>query len=233
MLEQLTRPRRPYAVALGGAKVSDKLGVIENLLKQADMLLIGGGMVFTFLRRRATRSARARPRPIRSPGCAATSSRPRTAASTSRCRVDIVAATAFSADADHEVVQAAPYPPTGWSGHRPGIRAVVRAQDPLRQDGLLERPDGCVRDGAVCRRHPRGRAGSRRRDGSRGHDGRRRWRLRGRGAPTGLRRRRRLHPHLHRWWRQPGVPRRQRSRLVSACWTTGWRRPRTPPSECR
>jgi len=44
-----TDPARPYAVVLGGSKVSDKLGVIENLLTKADRLLIGGGMVFTFL----------------------------------------------------------------------------------------------------------------------------------------------------------------------------------------
>ena len=44
------RPRSgPYAVVLGGAKVSDKLAVIDNLLQTADRLLIGGGMVFTFL----------------------------------------------------------------------------------------------------------------------------------------------------------------------------------------
>ncbi len=42
-------PARPYVVVLGGSKVSDKLGVIENLLTKADTLLIGGGMVFTFL----------------------------------------------------------------------------------------------------------------------------------------------------------------------------------------
>lgn len=42
-------PERPYVVVLGGSKVSDKLGVIENLLRVADRLLIGGGMVFTFL----------------------------------------------------------------------------------------------------------------------------------------------------------------------------------------
>lgn len=42
-------PARPYVVVLGGSKVSDKLGVIENLLTKADSLLIGGGMVFTFL----------------------------------------------------------------------------------------------------------------------------------------------------------------------------------------
>lgn len=43
-------PERPYAVVLGGSKVSDKLGVIANLLTKADRLLIGGGMVFTFLK---------------------------------------------------------------------------------------------------------------------------------------------------------------------------------------
>jgi phosphoglycerate kinase len=50
VLERLTeRPERPYTVVLGGSKVSDKLGVIDNLLEKADTLLIGGGMVFTFL----------------------------------------------------------------------------------------------------------------------------------------------------------------------------------------
>lgn len=42
-------PERPYAVVLGGSKVSDKLGVIANLLTKADTLLIGGGMAYTFL----------------------------------------------------------------------------------------------------------------------------------------------------------------------------------------
>jgi phosphoglycerate kinase len=50
VLKALTESvERPYAVVLGGAKVSDKLGVIANLLNSADRLLIGGGMVFTFL----------------------------------------------------------------------------------------------------------------------------------------------------------------------------------------
>ena len=51
VLKRLTEdPERPYAVVLGGSKVSDKLGVIDNLLGKADRLLIGGGMVFTFLK---------------------------------------------------------------------------------------------------------------------------------------------------------------------------------------
>ncbi|MEU0315021.1 phosphoglycerate kinase [Nocardioides sp. NPDC006273] len=51
VLKRLTEtPERPYVVVLGGSKVSDKLGVIDNLLGKADKLLIGGGMVFTFLK---------------------------------------------------------------------------------------------------------------------------------------------------------------------------------------
>ena len=50
VLKKLTQnPARPYGVVLGGAKVSDKLGVIDNLLSKVDLLAIGGGMVFTFL----------------------------------------------------------------------------------------------------------------------------------------------------------------------------------------
>jgi phosphoglycerate kinase len=50
VLRRLTEdPERPYVVVLGGSKVSDKLGVIDNLLGKADKLLVGGGMVFTFL----------------------------------------------------------------------------------------------------------------------------------------------------------------------------------------
>ena len=46
----LNNPVRPYVVVLGGSKVSDKLGVINNLISKVDKLLIGGGMAFTFLK---------------------------------------------------------------------------------------------------------------------------------------------------------------------------------------
>ena len=50
VLQRLTStPERPYAVVLGGSKVSDKLGVIDHLLPNVNKLLVGGGMVFTFL----------------------------------------------------------------------------------------------------------------------------------------------------------------------------------------
>ena len=51
VLDRLTeKPERPYTVVLGGSKVSDKLGVIAHLLPRVDRLLVGGGMLFTFLK---------------------------------------------------------------------------------------------------------------------------------------------------------------------------------------
>lgn len=52
LYEVINNPKKPFTVILGGSKVSDKIGVIENLVKKADYILIGGGMCFTFLKAR-------------------------------------------------------------------------------------------------------------------------------------------------------------------------------------
>lgn len=125
----LADPDRPYAVVLGGSKVSDKLAVIENLLHNVDRLLVGGGMCFTFLAaqghpvgsslleaeqvdtvRRLLETAVGR-------GVAVT------------LPVDLVVATAFSAEAEHKVV-AADAIPDGWMGLDigPRTRALFAAR---------------------------------------------------------------------------------------------------------
>jgi len=109
VLRQLTEnPNRPYVVVLGGAKISDKLAVVANLVKIADRILIGGGMAFTFLAARGYGIGRSLvekdmidevARVLDAPGRAEIV-----------LPVDMVAATEFAAEADHEVVPVTDFP---------------------------------------------------------------------------------------------------------------------------
>ncbi len=107
VLKRLTEdPARPYAVVLGGAKVADKLAVIENLMKTADRLLIGGGMAFTFLAAEGYEVGSSLLDKDNIETCKGYLARAKESGVEIVLPVDVVAATAFSADADHEVVPA-------------------------------------------------------------------------------------------------------------------------------
>ncbi|MFG2019912.1 phosphoglycerate kinase [Actinomadura geliboluensis] len=107
VLRKLTEDvARPYAVALGGSKVSDKLGVIDNLLGKADRILIGGGMVFTFLKAQGHEVGKSLLEEDQLDTVRAYLRRAEEAGVEFVLPVDIVAATAFAADADHAVVAA-------------------------------------------------------------------------------------------------------------------------------
>ncbi|WP_149204482.1 phosphoglycerate kinase [Actinotalea subterranea] len=99
-------PERPYVVVLGGSKVSDKLGVIANLIEKADKLLIGGGMVFTFL---AAKGYEVGSSLLEADQVETVKGYLATAAEKGVeivLPIDIVAADSFAADAPHEVVAA-------------------------------------------------------------------------------------------------------------------------------
>ena len=57
-LSRLDNPEKPFVLILGGSKVADKIGVIENLVNKADYILIGGGMAFTFLKASGVNTAK-------------------------------------------------------------------------------------------------------------------------------------------------------------------------------
>ncbi|GAA2759630.1 phosphoglycerate kinase [Actinopolymorpha rutila] len=102
VLRRLTdQPERPYAVVLGGAKVSDKLGVIDNLLGKADLLLIGGGMVFTFLAAQGHEIGKSL---LEADQIETVKGYLSQAGDRIVLPVDVVAATAVSGDAEHDVV---------------------------------------------------------------------------------------------------------------------------------
>jgi phosphoglycerate kinase len=116
VLRRLTHdPARPYVVVLGGSKVSDKLAVIDALLERADRLLIGGGMVFTFLAAQGYAVGSSLLEPDLVSTCADYLERARDKGVDIVLPTDVVVADSFAADAAHQVVPAAEIP-DGWMG---------------------------------------------------------------------------------------------------------------------
>jgi len=117
VLERLTRePARPYVVVLGGAKPSDKLAVIGNLLDKADRILIGGGMSYTFLAAQGYEVGRSLLEADRLDDVRKVMSDARARGVELVLPVDLVGATGFAADAAHEI-----YPVTAFPADREGM----------------------------------------------------------------------------------------------------------------
>ncbi|MEW9551803.1 phosphoglycerate kinase [Nonomuraea sp. NPDC050783] len=111
VLKKLTEePERPYVVVLGGAKVSDKLGVIANLLTKVDRLLIGGGMAYTFLKAQGHEVGGSLLQEDQLDQVRGFLDQAAERGVELVLPVDVLAATEFAADAEHEAVEATAIP---------------------------------------------------------------------------------------------------------------------------
>ncbi|MEV7804647.1 phosphoglycerate kinase [Microbispora sp. NPDC088329] len=111
VLRKLTEdPARPYVVVLGGAKVSDKLGVIANLLSKVDRLLIGGGMAYTFLKAQGHEVGKSLLQEDQIDQVKGFLEEAASRGVELVLPLDVLAATEFGPDAPHEVVDATAIP---------------------------------------------------------------------------------------------------------------------------
>ncbi len=151
----LDDPNRPFVAVLGGAKVSDKLGVIDALLDKVDKLVVGGAMCFTFFAAQGHEWATRCVEPDQVDTCQAAARRagdkhPAARRTSSRSGPTTTCARSGARRC-----------PTGWKGLDIGPGTAAEFTDAIAEapHRVLERPDGRVRGRALRRRHPRRRPG--------------------------------------------------------------------------
>jgi phosphoglycerate kinase len=118
----LDNPERPLVAILGGAKVSDKLTVIDHLLERVDVILVGGGMAYTFLQSRGIEIGTSLVEPEQLELCRAAEAKAAERGVQLLLPLDHVAADRFAADADTQVC--GPGIPVGWMGLDIGPRTI-------------------------------------------------------------------------------------------------------------
>lgn len=126
----LSDPDRPYVVVLGGSKVSDKLGVIENLIKSVDRLIVGGGMCFTFLAAKGFTVGASLLEEDQIDTVKDLVERAQAAGVEIVIPVDVVVADKFAADAATQIVEADAIP-EGWMGLDIGPKTIAKFTEAL------------------------------------------------------------------------------------------------------
>ncbi|HVM39396.1 MAG TPA: phosphoglycerate kinase [Acidimicrobiia bacterium] len=128
----LTDPERPFLVVLGGAKVSDKLGVLESLAEQADVVLIGGAMAFTFMLAQGYEVGDSLVEPDHVDAC-----RDLLGDGVVRVPTDVVIAQDITDDAETRTVSAADGIPAGWKGLDVGPETAAEYANEIERAGTV------------------------------------------------------------------------------------------------
>ena len=198
----LASPDRPLVAILGGAKVSDKLEVIQNFLGRVDRLIIGGAMAYTFLKSRGVAVGRSLVEDDKLDVARDIETKAKARGLQFGLPVDHVVAAKLEEGVPSETLDVTDPKIGDRMGLDIGPKTIeLYAQDDQRRENrCLERPDGCVRDSRFREGHERDRARSGRRQRD---DDRRRRRLHCRSQPG--RHRRAHHAHLHRRRRFAGI----------------------------
>ncbi len=123
MGKALEDPERPFVAILGGAKVSDKIGVITNLLDKCDSLIIGGGMAYTFLKAKGLEIGTSLLDADSLELAKDIMAKAKAKGVNFLLPVDNVVATEYKADADHKIV-ASEEMPAGWMGLDIGPKTI-------------------------------------------------------------------------------------------------------------
>lgn len=136
MGKALSDPARPFIAILGGAKVADKLGVIDNLLDKVDCLIIGGGMAYTFLAAKGYEIGKSIVDADRLQYARDAMAKAEDRGVRLELPVDIVAAERFDADSPHKIVDAQGIP-ADWMGLDMGPKTVERFSGLIRSAGTV------------------------------------------------------------------------------------------------
>ena len=200
-------PDRPFVAIIGGAKVSDKIGVIDHLLEKADAILIGGGMAYTFLNAQGQATGKSLVETDKLSTAKAALDKAKANGVRFLLPIDHVLADKFALDATTQVFSGSgPFPAELMAlDIGPASVELFAKGDCGSPHRNLERPHGCLRDACFRSRNKCDCRGSRLEHRGYDHRGRRRFGLC--HSQIGLRGQ--DHAYLYRRRCQPGIPRRQ------------------------